>query len=47
LTSGNDQRQQLLALFDGQVQLGAQPAPGAAQPVVGGLDTDATGRLYL
>src|SRR5688572_5447699 len=29
------------------MQLGGQPAPGAAQPVVGGLDLDAAGRLYL
>jgi len=40
LTSGQDNRQGALTTLDGQVQLATQPAPGAAQGVVGRLVVD-------
>jgi hypothetical protein len=40
LSGGEHDRQGLLALLDRQVQLAAQPAPRAAQGVVGRLDVD-------
>src|SRR5439155_23000139 len=45
---GRDVRgQRLLALLAGQVQLGGQPAAGAAEPVVGRLLIDPARRLLL
>jgi len=40
LPGGDHDRQRALATLDGQVQLAAQPTPGAAERVVGGLDVD-------
>jgi hypothetical protein len=40
LAGGDHDRQRPLTTLDGQVQLAAQPAPGAAQPVVGRLGVD-------
>jgi hypothetical protein len=44
---GQHDRQRLLALLAGQVQLRGQPAPRAAQRVVGRLDAHTTGRFLL
>jgi hypothetical protein len=40
LASGDHDRQGTLAALDGQVQLAAQPTPGAPEPVVVRLDVD-------
>jgi hypothetical protein len=40
LAGGDHDRQRPLTPIDGQVQLGGQPTPGAAKPVVGRLDVD-------
>jgi hypothetical protein len=40
LASGDHDQQGALATLDGQVQLAAQPTPGAPERVIGGLDVD-------
>lgn len=47
VTGGDDERERLLPLLDGQVQLGGQPAARASETVVVGLGVDAAGRLLL
>jgi hypothetical protein len=47
LAGGQQHGQWFLALFAGQVHLGGQPAPGAAQSVIGWFGHDRTGWLFL
>jgi hypothetical protein len=47
LAGGDHDRQRPLATLDRQVQLAAQPTPGAAERVVGGLDVDSAWFLAL
>jgi hypothetical protein len=45
---GRDQyRQRLLPLLDREVDLGGQAAPGSSEPMVGRLDGNPAGRLFL
>ena len=47
LARGDQHRQRFLVLLAGQVHLGGQPAPGAAQAMIGRLLAGAAGRLGL
>lgn len=47
LPGGDQYRQRLLPLYDGEVNPGAQSAPGTSEAVVVRLDGEAAGRLLL